>query len=140
MVNLDAGGPTVASLGPILPGTGPGTRVRARPGPGPGPGRSPAVRGKGGLRGRATVVVPGKDGSEEAKVLLVAVEGQDVASTVWRILIVRVALTLLIKASRAKQRRHPVAMLISVQKGEVKRLRAAGRSAVGIKLKKNNRL
>lgn len=81
------------------------------------------------------MVVPRKDGSEEAKVLLVTVEGQDVAGKVWRLLVVRVALALFVKTSRAKQRRHPVVVLIGVQEGEVKSLRAAGRRAETMKIK-----
>lgn len=118
-----AGGPTGAPLGsgPILPGMGPGARVGA--GPGPGPGLSPAVRGERGV-GRGVVgIVPREDGSEEAKVFLVAVEGQDVAGVVRRLLVlVRMALALHGVRGRAKERRHPVAVLISVEEGEVEGL------------------
>lgn len=91
MVDFYAGGPTGTSLesAPLLPGMGPGSGVGA--GPGPGPGLSPAVGG--GLRRGVVGIVPGEDGSKEAKVFLVAVEGQDVAIVVRRLLIlVRMAL------------------------------------------------
>lgn len=97
---------------------GPGPRVGA--GPGPGPGLPPALRGRG-VRRRVVGIISGEDGSKEAKVFLVAVEGQDVAGVVWRLLIL-VRMTRHGVRCRVKERWHPVAVLITVKEGEVERL------------------
>lgn len=87
MVDFYAGGPTGASLGysPVLSGAGPGSGVGA--GPGPGPGFPPAVRGERGVRRGVVGIVPCEDGPKQAKVFLVAVEGQDMAIVVQRLLV-----------------------------------------------------
>lgn len=61
----------------VFPGMGTGPGVGA--GPGSGPGFPLAVRG---VRRRVVGVLPGEDRSKEAKILLVAIEGQDVACVV----------------------------------------------------------
>ena len=131
-------GPAGASFryGTVLPGMGPRSGVRARPGPWAG--FSLAVKGKRGLRGRVVGIVPCEDGSKVTKIFLVAIKGQDVAGVVWRFFVVWMALARSSRTGWAKEWGHPVAVLISIEEGEVKGLSPAGGQPKGLALGRGN--
>lgn len=128
MVDFYASGPAGASpgAGSILPGTGSRPGVWARPWLGTG--LPPAVWGEWGIRRWIAAIVPCEHGSKEAEIFLVAIQGQDIAHVVGRLLLVIwMALALRTITIQAKEWWHPVAMLIGVEEGEVEGLRPADR-------------